>query len=76
MVIISKGNGPYQLPSNLGTNINIQHSAYFQKIVSFKESIERYYNWITEAALVDFEVNEWDVEHEPSHDEEEGVQEL
>lgn len=44
--------------------------------MSSKESIARYGIWITKAALVDSEVNEWDVEHEPSYNDEEGVQEL
>lgn len=49
---------------------------YIYKKMASKESIARYSIWLTEAALVDSEVNKWDVEHEPSHDEEEGVQEL
>lgn len=61
--------------SHLGTNIITQHSVYLQKNGS-KESIARYGIWLTEAALVDSEVNKWYVEHEPSHDEEEGVQEF
>lgn len=40
------------------------------------ESIARYGFRLTEAALVDSEVNEGGIEHEPSYNGEEGVQEL
>lgn len=40
------------------------------------ESIARYGIRLTVAAFVDSEVNEGDIEHEPSYNDEEGVQEL
>lgn len=40
------------------------------------ESIAWYGIRLTEAALVDSEVNEGDIEHEPSYNDDEGVQEL
>lgn len=74
---IPEGNDLYRLPQ-FGTNIIIQHSTCLHKIMPYMyiESIAWYGIRLTEAALVDSEVNEGDIEHEPPYNDEEGVQEL